>query len=116
MESIPVNLENTSIIDLKSVCRYFEPNQYKHQTVAINWLYSQLSYPVFRELTQRWDNQTVSPDPVLRLNSDGGAVYELQQMLNKTGATLVADAEFGVKTQAAVIQFQRNNLLTEKSC
>lgn len=49
---------------------------------------------------------------MLRLNSYGAAVYELQQMLNKTGAKLVPDGEFGSKTQAAVMQFQRNNRLT----
>lgn len=112
MEGTQANLETVSVIDLKSVCRHFEPYQYKHQTIAINWLQSQLSYPIFREFTQRWDNQTVSPDPVLRLNSYGAAVYELQQMLNKTGAKLVPDGEFGAKTQAAVMQFQRNNRLT----
>lgn len=112
MEAIQANLQNAVVIDLKAVCRYFEPYQYKHQTVAINWLQTQLSYPIFREFTQRWDNQAVSPDPVLQLNSYGAAVFELQQMLNKTGASLVTDGQFGARTQAAVMQFQRNNRLS----
>lgn len=102
---------NSQLIDLKEVCRYFEPYQYKHQTLAVQWLQTQLSYPVFREFSQRWDNQVVSPDPVLRLKSYGASVFELQQMLNKTGANLVTDGKFGQKTQTAVMQFQRKNSL-----
>jgi murein L,D-transpeptidase YcbB/YkuD len=112
MKTIQVNLETTVVIDLKAVCRYFQPYQYTHQTLAINWLRTQLPYPIFREFTQRWDNQPVSPDLVLRLNSYGAAVFELQQMLKKVGAKLVTDGQFGLNTQAAVITFQRNNLLT----
>jgi murein L,D-transpeptidase YcbB/YkuD len=112
MDTFQVNSQSTSIIDLKSVCRYFEPYQYKHQTEAINWLQTQLSYAIFREFTQRWENEVVSPDPVLRLNNYGAAVFELQQMLNKTGANVVTDGQFGGKTQAAVMQFQRKHRLT----
>ncbi|MBW4445204.1 MAG: peptidoglycan-binding protein [Plectolyngbya sp. WJT66-NPBG17] len=111
MEANQVTLQ-ASAIDLKAVCRYFEPFKYKHQSAAVNWLETQLSYPTFRAFTQRWENQAVSPDPVLQLNNTGAAVYELQQLLNKTGAKLLVDGSFGAKTQAAVIQFQRNNALT----
>jgi lysozyme family protein len=49
---------------------------------------------------------------VLRLNNYVAAVFELQQMLNKTGANVVTDGQFGGKTQAAVMQFQRKHRLT----
>jgi hypothetical protein len=112
METLQATSKTPLIIDLKAVCRYLEPYRYKHQVAAINWLQAQLPYPMFREFTQRWDNATVSPDPLLRLNSYGAAVYELQQMLNKLRHNLVLDGQFGTKTEAAVMQFQRNNRLT----
>ncbi|MCU0569594.1 MAG: peptidoglycan-binding protein [Oculatellaceae cyanobacterium Prado106] len=112
MNAFSTNMQATSIIDLKAVCFYFEPYQYKHQVLAVNWLQTQLPYPIFREFTQRWEDEVISPDPVLQIKSWGAAVFELQQMLNKTGTNLVTDGEFGSKTEAAVMRFQRNNALT----
>lgn len=51
--------------------------------------------------------------PTLRLNSVGAEVYELQSRLNLVmAAKLVADGNFGPKTDAAVRTFQRSRGLT----
>lgn len=51
--------------------------------------------------------------PTLRTNSRGNFVTILQYLLNENGANLVVDGNFGVNTQRAVIEFQRNNNLTQ---
>lgn len=43
---------------------------------------------------------------LLKNGSEGSAVRELQEKLNKIGAGLVADGQFGAKTEKAVINFQ----------
>jgi len=48
----------------------------------------------------------------IRLNSSGNFVYILQYLLNQYGYNLSVDGRFGVRTQNAVIDFQRNNNLT----
>jgi len=47
------------------------------------------------------------------LNSSGNFVYILQYLLNQYGYNLSVDGKFGVRTQNAVISFQKNNNLTE---
>ena len=51
--------------------------------------------------------------PTLRLNSSGNFVSILQYLLNSYGYDLVVDGQFGTRTQNAVINFQRNNNLTQ---
>lgn len=48
----------------------------------------------------------VASDPVLRKGDKGDAVVQLQNLLNKHGATLKADGDFGGGTKAAVEIFQ----------
>ena len=48
----------------------------------------------------------------IRLNSSGNFVYILQHLLNQYGYNISVDGKFGVKTQNAVVDFQRNNGLT----
>jgi hypothetical protein len=55
----------------------------------------------------------VSNYPTLRLGSRGNFVSILQYVLNDYGANLVVDGDFGGNTQRAVIEFQRNNNLTQ---
>ena len=47
--------------------------------------------------------------PTLRQGSSGAAVKTLQQKLSSKGFSLVADGQFGPKTRAAVLAFQRAN-------
>ena len=49
------------------------------------------------------------PKRTLRRGSSGPEVMELQDLLNRHGATLAADGKFGKLTEAAVRAFQRNN-------
>ena len=51
--------------------------------------------------------------PTIRLGSNGNFVKILQYLLNWYGANLVIDGIFGVGTQRAVVQFQKNNNLTQ---
>lgn len=53
----------------------------------------------------------VVSDPVLRKGDKGPAVVQLQGLLNKHGAALKVDGDFGKGTKAAVILFQENNSL-----
>jgi len=48
---------------------------------------------------------------VLRMNSRGEAVSDLQRRLNQLGYKLAVDGIFGSLTQRAVIDFQRKNRL-----
>ncbi len=51
--------------------------------------------------------------PTLRTGARGNFVTILQYLLNQNGANLVVDGNFGGNTQRAVIEFQRNNNLTQ---
>lgn len=50
--------------------------------------------------------------PMLVLGSNGSVVDELQSLLNKRGASLTVDGNFGPATKRAVVQFQAANGLT----
>lgn len=66
-----------------------------------------------------FDKPAKSPDapkvtvanPVLRLGAKGDAVKQLQAALNAKGAKLTVDGDFGKKTEAALIAFQKANKL-----
>lgn len=45
-------------------------------------------------------------NPVLQVGSKGAAVQTLQQLLNKAGVKCATDGDFGLKTEAAVKEFQ----------
>jgi GH24 family phage-related lysozyme (muramidase) len=45
--------------------------------------------------------------PVLKLGSKGVVVVRLQTLLNKNGAKLIADGDYGKKTGAAVLSYQK---------
>ncbi|MBP3432005.1 MAG: peptidoglycan-binding protein [Clostridia bacterium] len=49
---------------------------------------------------------------LLRLGSDNNFVFLLQTILNRSGANLIVDGNFGSRTQAAVRTFQQNNGLS----
>lgn len=49
----------------------------------------------------------ISTSTLLRKGSKGQAVKDLQEKLNKLGYNLKADGDFGSKTEAAVISFQK---------
>ena len=49
----------------------------------------------------------VSSVTLLKIGSEGQAVKELQTKLNKLGAKLAVDGDFGVNTRAAVVAFQK---------
>lgn len=51
--------------------------------------------------------------PTIRTGAKGNFVSILQYLLNQNGANLVVDGNFGGNTQRAVIEFQRNNNLTQ---
>lgn len=51
--------------------------------------------------------------PVLRKGSTGGHVEELQTLLNKHGAGLKVDGDFGARTEAAVKKFQADHSLVD---
>ena len=51
--------------------------------------------------------------PTIRLNSSGNFVTILQYLLNQYGYNLSLDGRFGTRTQNAVINFQKNNGLTQ---
>ena len=51
--------------------------------------------------------------PIIRAGSEGNFVRILQYLLNDYGANLVVDGKFGGNTTRAVIEFQRNNNLTQ---
>lgn len=52
------------------------------------------------------------PTPSLHEGDKGAAVIDLQRLLNKHGAKLVVDGDFGAKTKAAVIAFQKAHKLS----
>jgi hypothetical protein len=49
---------------------------------------------------------------ILKLGSSGAQVVALQKMLNTRGNSLTSDGQFGPKTKAAVVAFQKANNLT----
>ncbi|MCB9638266.1 MAG: peptidoglycan-binding protein [Myxococcales bacterium] len=53
--------------------------------------------------------QSVEGGNNIRRGAEGPAVRELQEALNRNGAGLQADGDFGPRTQAAVRDFQRQN-------
>lgn len=53
------------------------------------------------------------PHPTLKLGAHGVAVKALQILLNKHGAGLKLDSEFGPKTHGAVVDFQAKHGLTK---
>lgn len=52
----------------------------------------------------------------LKLGASGVEVTSLQRWLNLFGADLKPDGEFGLKTEAAIVQLQRNNKLIVDGC
>ena len=58
-------------------------------------------------------SREVSNYPTIRTGVKGNFVKILQYLLNFYGANLVVDGNFGGNTQRAVIEFQRNNNLTQ---
>lgn len=54
----------------------------------------------------------MTASPLLKLGSKGGSVREAQTLLNRAGANLRVDGDFGPKTDAAVREFQRRMGLT----
>ena len=67
---------------------------------------------VCRYLNVDYIPRNVENYSTIRLNSNGNFVYILQYLLNQYGYNLSVDGRFGVRTQNAVIDFQRNNNLT----
>lgn len=67
--------------------------------------------PLFSHFTDG-DSGRDGARPVLRLGSRGPAVVDLQNRLNQSGASLLPDGQFGGKTRAAVMGFQRERGLT----
>lgn len=60
-----------------------------------------------------WPNPPVpEPHRVLRNGDSGEEVKVLQMKLNKIGANLLVDGQFGPRTEAAVVVFQRERNLT----
>ena len=68
---------------------------------------------VCRYLDVEYIGRNVENFPTIRLNSNGNFVYILQYLLNHYGYNLSVDGRFGVRTQNAVKDFQRNNNLTQ---
>ena len=52
------------------------------------------------------------PQSILRRGDRGAGVRWVQERLNRCGANLAVDGIYGPKTEAAVVQFQRENGLT----
>lgn len=67
---------------------------------------------VCKYLNVEYISRNVENYQTIRLNSNGNFVYILQYLLNQYGYNIATDGKFGVKTQNAVIDFQRNNGLT----
>ena len=63
------------------------------------------------KLTKQQIRFIVARLPTLKYGSKGYFVRELQRLLNKVGYALKVDGIFGVRTRAAVKDFQRQNLL-----
>ena len=57
-------------------------------------------------------NKQAGTNPVLRRGSFGDVVEELQTLLNKNGAMLTVDADFGSTTELAVKNFQKKKKMT----
>ena len=68
---------------------------------------------VCRYLDVEYIGRNVENFPTIRLNSSGNFVYILQYLLNQYGYNLSVDGRFGVRTQNAVKDFQKNNNLTQ---
>lgn len=68
---------------------------------------------VCRYLNVNYVPRELSNYPTVRLNSSGNFVTILQYLLNQYGYNLSVDGRFGVRTQNAVIDFQKNNELTQ---
>ena len=68
---------------------------------------------VCRYLNVEYVGRNVENFPTIRLNSSGNFVYILQYLLNQYGYNLTVDGRFGVRTQNAVKDFQKNNNLTQ---
>ena len=56
--------------------------------------------------------ESIRGGSMLRKGGKGDAIRELQQRLIAAGHNISADGDFGPKTRAAVIAFQRNHGLT----
>jgi peptidoglycan hydrolase-like protein with peptidoglycan-binding domain len=54
-------------------------------------------------------NDVAGGDRSLRLGANGAAVTSVQKLLNKKGAHLATDGDFGPKTQAALKHFQKTH-------
>jgi len=57
-------------------------------------------------------SKSSSSSPVLKQGSKGASVVDLQKQLTKAGFKCSADGDFGPKTKAAVIAFQKSKGLT----
>ncbi len=68
---------------------------------------------VCRYLDVQYIPRNVENYPTIRLNSSGNFVYILQYSLNQYGYNLSVDGRFGTRTANAVVDFQRNNGLTQ---
>ena len=95
-------------IRLVDVGLNYQPDRFPHQRAAIQWLEAQIAYPTLREFIQRWDNAVIQPDPILQQGDSGAVVVRLQKLLNAAQASLPLDGQFGSRTKAAVVVFQRS--------
>ena len=57
--------------------------------------------------------RSVNNFPIVKLNSSGNFVLILQYLLNSYGYNLSVDGKFGIRTQNAVTDFQKNNGLSQ---
>lgn len=99
-------LQQTPLIRLVDVCRYYNPATFPYQRTSLDWLQHQIDSSVFLEFLRRWNNQA---ELILRQGDRGPAVNEAQRLLNRKGALLLVDGIFGAATRAAVMQFQQQN-------
>lgn len=75
--------------------------------------WSGMTQEIVKSLDSKWGivSGPVIP-PTIRRGSKGANVRKLQQELNKNGAKLVVDDDFGAKTEAAVKAYQKSKKLT----
>jgi peptidoglycan hydrolase-like protein with peptidoglycan-binding domain len=88
-----------------------QSNSIEHQSVQYSSM-TQNFNPYGNSAAQSQLENTISGSPMLSKGDNGSRVVTLQKILNKLGASLTVDGDFGLKTHRAVRIFQGSKSLS----
>lgn len=106
--AIDMTLFDYTVNTMQLLANTWGPGYCLNGSIHINWQ----NY----KMTEAWTILKTAPAPTfptLKQGSQGDAVKTLQADLNKHGAALIVDGNFGPKTRTAVINYQLTHQLTD---